>query len=324
VAEAAPPSAPAAATDIVVVAGPTGSGKSALAVALAEAFAGTVINADSMQVYREARVLTARPRPADEARAPHRLFGVLAAADPCSAGRWLEMAEAEILAVQVEGLLPIVVGGTGLYLEALLQGLAPVPAVPPEVRREAERLHGELGGERFRAMLIAGDPASAKLHQSDRQRLLRAWEVLAATGTPLAEWRQRQGAQDARARSAAVILLLPPREELYPALEARFERMLEDGGLEEARALHALDLDPTLPLLRAVGIRELLEHLSGKTSLAGAVASAKQATRRYAKRQMTWFRHRLDADLRIDEQFSESLYPKIFSFIRQRLLTRRR
>jgi tRNA dimethylallyltransferase len=234
------------------------------------------------------------------------------------------MAEAEILAAQGQGLLPVVVGGTGLYLEALLNGLAPVPALPPEVRREAERLHGELGGKRFRAMLIAGDPASAKLHQGDRQRLLRAWEVLAATGTPLAEWQQRQGARGARARSAAVILLLPPREDLYPALEARFERMLEDGGLEEARALHALDLDPSLPLLRAVGIRELLDHVAGKTGLAEASALAKQATRRYAKRQMTWFRHRLDADLRIDEQFSESLYPKIFSFIRQRLLTRRR
>ncbi|MDZ3837811.1 MAG: tRNA (adenosine(37)-N6)-dimethylallyltransferase MiaA [Rhodospirillales bacterium] len=323
-AEAAPPSASAAAANIVVVAGPTGSGKSALAVALAEAFGGSVINADSMQVYREARVLTARPGPADEARAPHRLFGVLAAADRCSAGRWLEMAEAEILAARVEGLLPVVVGGTGLYLEALLNGLAPVPAVPPEVRREAERLHGGLGGKRFRAMLIARDPASAKLHEGDRQRLLRAWEVLAATGTPLAEWQQRQGARDARARSAAVILLLPPREDLYPALEARFERMLEDGGLEEARALHALDLDPALPLLRAVGIRELLDHVAGKTGFAEASALAKQATRRYAKRQMTWFRHRLDADLRIDEQFSESLRPKIFSFIRQRLLTRRR
>lgn len=308
---------------MIVVAGPTGSGKSALAVALAEALGGSVINADSMQVYREARVLTARPTPADEARAPHRLFGVLAAADPCSAGRWLEMAEAEILAARAEGRLPVVVGGTGLYLEALLRGLAPVPPVLSEIRDDARRLHAELGGKRFRAMLIAGDPASARLAAGDRQRLLRAWEVLAATGVPLSDWQRRQGG-GGRAEAAVVVVLEPPRELLYPALDARFERMLEDGGLDEARALQALDLDPALPLLRAVGIRELLDHLSGKITLAEAVALAKQATRRYAKRQMTWFRHRLTADLRLREQFSESLYPEIFSFIRQRLLTRRR
>jgi tRNA dimethylallyltransferase len=147
--------------------------------------------------------------------------------------------------------------------------------------------------------------------------------VLAATGAPLAEWQRRQ-AGGGRAEASLVVLFEPPRQRLYPALDARFERMLEDGGLEEARALQALNLDPTLPLLRAVGIRQLLDHLEGKTSLAEAGALAKQATRRYAKRQMTWFRHRLAADLRVSEQFSESLYPEIFSFIRQRLLTRRR
>jgi tRNA dimethylallyltransferase len=308
---------------VIAVAGPTGSGKSALAIALAEAFDGSVINADSMQVYREARILTARPGPEDEARVPHRLFGVLAANDPCSAGRWRAMAEAEILAAEVDGRLPVVVGGTGLYLEALLHGLAPVPPVPPEVREDARRLHAELGGERFREALVARDPASARLAAGDRQRLLRAWEVLAATSVPLAEWQRRQ-AGGGCAETSVVVLLEPPRERLYPALEARFERMLEHGGLEEARALQGFHLDPTLPLLRAVGIRQLLDHLSGKTSLAEAVALAKQATRRYAKRQMTWFRHRLTADLRLNEQFSESLYPEIFSFIRQRLLTRRR
>lgn len=307
---------------MIVVAGPTGSGKSALALALAEAFSGTVVNADSMQVYREARVLTARPSPADEARVPHRLFGILAAADPCSAGRWLRLAEEELAAAEVEGRLPIVVGGTGLYLEALLKGLAPVPPVSAEVRREAERLFTELGGQRFRENLIARDPGAARLPQGDRQRLLRAWEVLAATGTPLAEWQRRQDVAR-RAGEATVILLLPPRETLYPALEARFERMLAEGGLEEARALHALGLDPALPLPRAVGIRELLGHLAGRTDLEEAIAAAKQATRRYAKRQMTWFRHRLAPDLRLDEKFSQSLWPQMFSFIRRRLLTRR-
>lgn len=313
---------------MIVVAGPTGSGKSALALALAEAFRGTVINADSMQVYREARVLTARPSPEDEARVPHRLFGVLAADDPCSAGRWLRLAEAEAAAAEAAGRLPVVVGGTGLYLEALLKGLAPVPPVPPEVRRQAERLHAELGGKSFREALITRDPASAWLPAGDRQRLLRAWEVLAATGMPLAEWQRQQTQSDPKRCSwstrSIVVLLEPPRAHLYAALEDRFERMLAEGGLEEARELHALGLDPALPLMRAVGIRELLAHLGGKAALAEAVAAAKQATRRYAKRQMTWFRHRLVADLRLSEQFSESLQRETFAFIRQRLLTRRR
>jgi tRNA dimethylallyltransferase len=308
---------------LIVVAGPTGSGKSALAIGLAEAFCGTVVNADSMQVYREARILTARPGREDEVRVPHRLFGVLAADDPCSAGRWRAMAEAEVVAAETEGRLPVVVGGTGLYLEALLHGLAPVPPVPPAARQDARRLHAQLGGQRFREALIGRDPASARLAAGDRQRLLRAWEVLAATGVPLVDWQRRQ-AGGGRADTSLVVLLEPPRQRLYPALEARFERMLDHGGLEEAVALQALNLDPALPLLRAVGVRQLLDHLSGKTSLAEAVALAKQATRRYAKRQMTWFRHRLAGDLRICEQFSESLRPQIFSFIRLRLLTRRR
>ncbi|HYN39797.1 MAG TPA: tRNA (adenosine(37)-N6)-dimethylallyltransferase MiaA [Rhodospirillales bacterium] len=305
----------------IVVAGPTGSGKSALAVAMAEAFSGTIINADSMQVYREARVLTARPTPEDDARVPHRLFGVLAASDPCSAGRWLALAQAQLAAAETERRLPIVTGGTGLYLEALLKGLAPVPPVPTEVRHEARRLHAELGGERFREMLIAHDPASARLAFGDRQRLLRAWEVLAATGTPLSEWQRRQTGEGTGCGSM-VILFAPSRERLYPALDARFERMLAEGGLEEARALRSLGLDPALPLMRAVGIRQLLEHLEGALALDAAVSAAKRATRRYAKRQMTWFRHRIVADLRLDEQFSESRRDEIFAFIRQRLLTR--
>lgn len=308
---------------MIIIAGPTGSGKSALAMALARTFAGTVINADSMQVYREARVLTARPSAEDEARVPHRLFGVLAADDPCSAGRWLRLANAEAAAAEAAGRLPVVVGGTGLYLEALLEGLAPVPPVPDEVRNEARRLHAELGGNSFRAALIARDPASARLPAGDRQRLLRAWEVLDATGVPLSDWQRRQP-EGRRGGIAAVVLLLPPRERLYPALDGRFERMLAEGGLDEARALQALGPGAGLPLMRAVGIRQLLDHLSGETSLDAAVAAAKQATRRYAKRQMTWFRHRLGADLCVPEQFSESLRPEIFSFIRRQLLTRRR
>lgn len=303
----------------LIIAGPTGSGKSALALGLAEALGGTVINADSMQVYRDARLLTARPTAADEARVPHRLFGMLAASDPCSAGRWRALADAECAAAERAGRPALVVGGTGLYLEAMLKGLAPVPPVPEAVRREAARLFETLGGERFRALLIERDPRAAGLAPRDRQRLLRAWEVLSATGRPLAHW-QAQAAHPPE-RAFFIVLLSPPREILYPALDARFERMLAAGGLDEAWALHRRDLDPDLPLLKAVGIRQLLTHCAGAISLDAATAAAQQATRNYAKRQMTWVRHRLVADLCVREKFSERIAAEMFPIIRRQLLT---
>jgi tRNA dimethylallyltransferase len=311
------PSSPPA----VVVAGPSGSGKSALALALAEEIGGTIINADSMQVYREAQVLTARPSQAEEARVPHRLFGILAADDPCSAGRWLSLAEAEVAAAHRAGRTAIIVGGSGLYLEALLSGLSPVPPIAPKIRHDARRLLATLGNEGFRARLIERDPATARLAAGDRQRLLRAWEVVEATGRSLADWHE-EGTTDKPARAFVVVLLCPPRETLYPLLDARFDSMLAAGGLEEARALHGRGLDPELPLMKAVGVRQLLAHVAGSVSLEAARTAAKRATRQYAKRQMTWFRHRLAADLCVREQFSESLRAEIFPFIRRRLLTR--
>src|SRR5512144_3283938 len=180
---------------VLIVGGPTGSGKSALALDAAEAFAGTVINADSMQVYRELRVLTARPSPSDEARVPHRLFGVLPAAERCSAGNWLGLAQAEIVTARNAGRLPIVVGGTGLYLKALSQGLAEVPPVPAAIRAEAEALYAEIGGEAFRRELARVDPQGAsRLPPTDRQRFVRAYEVARATGRPLSDWQRRRPA----------------------------------------------------------------------------------------------------------------------------------
>ncbi len=181
---------PQSETPAIIVAGPTGSGKSALALALAESFAGTVINADSVQVYREARVLTARPSPADEERVPHRLFGVLAASDPCSAGRWQMLAETEIAAATAAGRLAILVGGSGLYIRALVEGLVAVPPIPAEVRQRGQRVLESLGGESFRAELAARDPAVSVLPAGDRQRLLRAWEVIETTGRPLSAWQR--------------------------------------------------------------------------------------------------------------------------------------
>ena len=315
---------PTAATPLVIVAGPTASGKSALALALAEALSGTIINADSMQVYRDLAVLTARPGAAELARAPHRLYGVIDAAEACSAGRWRDLALAEIAAARAEDRLPILAGGTGLYLRALLDGLAPVPPVPPEIRAAARARHAELGGPAFRAALAALDPdAAERLAAGDTQRLIRAYEVAKATGKTLASWRRGQSAPDFR---AAAILLLPPREVLYQACDARFLAMMRRGAEAEVQALLARHLDPALPAMKAVGVPELAQLIAGRLTREAAIAAAQQATRRYAKRQYTWFRHQLREGVGLSkrviaEQFSESLVPEILPFIRQFLLT---
>ncbi|MSO53827.1 MAG: tRNA (adenosine(37)-N6)-dimethylallyltransferase MiaA [Rhodospirillales bacterium] len=304
----------------LVVAGPTASGKSRLAVDAAEAFGGVVINADSLQVYRELRILTARPTPADEARVPHRLFGVLSAAERCSAGRWRELALAEINAAWSEKRLPIIVGGTGLYLEALLKGLAPIPDISPEATRAAEARLTELGGETFKAELVARDPSTSRIRPSDRQRLVRAAAVLDATGRPLSEW-QAKGRGEAAGARFATILLAPPREQLASAIEGRFTGMVAQGALDEVRAFRSLGLDAGLPAAKALGLRELGGHLDGTASLDEACRQATAASRRYAKRQMTWFRHRLTDPAVFSAQYSESLTEQIFSFIRRFLLT---
>jgi tRNA dimethylallyltransferase len=310
---------------LVVIGGPTASGKSGLAIAVAEAFGGTVINADSMQVYRDLRILTARPTPVDEARVPHRLYGVLDGAELCSAARWRAMALAEIEAAAAAGRLPVVVGGTGLYLRALTEGLAEIPPVPDEIRAASRALHAEIGGAAFRERLAALDPAgAARLPPGDTQRLIRAYEVAAATGRPLGAWLDaaRREAQRLDAEIATIVLQ-PPRGPLHEACDARFAAMIEHGGaLDEVRALVARGLDPALPVMKAVGVRELAACLAGALPLAEAVARAQRETRRYAKRQTTWFRHQAPAGATIiGEQFSERLVPGIFSFIRQFLLT---
>lgn len=289
-------------------------------MAIAAATGGVVINADSAQVYAELRVLSARPSPEDEARVPHRLYGVLPAAERCSAGRWLALATRAIADARSAGLLPLIVGGTGLYLRALTHGLAPVPPVPAEVRTAAQALYDRIGAAAFREVLRGLDPeAAGRLPQSDRQRLLRAYEVAVATGHTLGAWQRRAGSR--RDRSVATVLMVPPREALYPALDARFHGMIAAGAVEEVRALLALGLDPALPAMKALGVRELAAYLRNELPLASAVAAAQQATRRFAKRQMTWFRHQVAADAVFFEQYSERILPEMFSFIRGRGLT---
>jgi tRNA dimethylallyltransferase len=310
---------------IVIVAGPTGSGKSACALAVAEEFRGTIINADSMQVYRDLEILTARPDADAMARVPHRLYGVLDAAEACSVGRWRTLALEEIAAARAAGRLPILAGGTGLYLGALLNGLAAVPAIDPAIREAARALHAELGPAGFHARLAERDPvAAARLSPADTQRLLRAWEVVTATGEPLAQWQARQ--EPAPRWRAAAIVLMPPRDALYAALDQRFLAMLGGSAVEEVRTLVARGLSPRLPAMKAVGVPEIAAWLSGTLDREDAVAAAQQATRRYAKRQFTWLRHRFEVTehmqkLQVDAQFSESLRPEIFSFIRHFLLT---
>lgn len=318
---------------VIVIAGPTASGKSALGLAVAEAFGGTIVNADSIQVYRELEILSARPGPAELARAPHRLYGVLSAAERCSAARWRALALDEIAAAQgaAQGAsrLPVLVGGTGLYLRALLDGLSPIPDIPAEIRAAALGRMAALGAPAFHAELGRRDPAmAARLAPADRQRLVRAWEVLEATGRSLADWQREPAvaAGEGPALAPLCFVLEPPRPALYAACDARFRAMVDAGALAEAERLARLGLDPNLPAMKAVGVPELIAHLRGEMALEPAIAAAQQATRRYAKRQLTWFRHQMAGAERlhpggVGAQFLERLQPSIFAFIRQFLLT---
>ncbi|MBM3539221.1 MAG: tRNA (adenosine(37)-N6)-dimethylallyltransferase MiaA [Alphaproteobacteria bacterium] len=304
------------APSVVVIGGPTACGKSALAVRLAETFDGTVINGDALQVYRELSVLTARPGSSEARRAPHRLYGVLSVHQPCSAARWRTMALAAIAAAHGRGRLPIVVGGTGLYLRALMEGLSPVPAIDPEVRRSARSRHAELGAERFHAELSRLDPVMGKrLQASDSQRVIRAWEVITATGRSLSLFQKIRPAKPAL--RFVPLVILPPREALVAACDRRAARMLEEGALDEVKALLAMQANPSLPAMKAVGVRELGEHLAGRVSRQEALEALQRATRQYAKRQITWFRRQMPEAQIWREQFSESLELEIFPFIRK-------
>ncbi len=269
----------------LIVAGPTCSGKSALALHLAQRLGGTVINADSMQVYRELRVLTARPSPADEAAAPHRLYGVRPAAAAGSAAWWRGAA----LEAMAASAVPILCGGTGLYLRALTAGLADIPAPGEDARGEARALLAAEGPAALHARLAAADPATAAtLRPGDGQRLARAWEVWRGTGQGLAAWRRSAPAPSGW--SFRMVLLDPPRPALRSAIAARFTAMLAGGALEELDALLALQLDAALPVMRAHGVAELAAYRAGSFDLAEAARRTVLATGQYTKRQATWFR----------------------------------
>lgn len=309
----------------LLLAGPTASGKSALALALAERFGGTVINADSMQVYRELRVITARPTEEEEARVPHRLYGVRPAAEAASVAWWRGAALAAMVEAREAGRLPILCGGTGMYFSALTQGLSDIPPIPQAARDEARRLLAEDGPAALHARLLAADPETAsRLRPTDSQRIARAWEVWRGTGRGLAAWQAGGGTGPAPWHFAA-IRIDPPRDALRAAIAARWATMLDGGAIEEVRALVAQGLDPALPAMRAHGVPELAAHLAGRMTLAEASARAMLNTGQYTKRQATWFRHHALADVsrthtihaRIAAmtQFSESFMADVFAFV---------
>jgi len=275
---------------IWLITGPTASGKTSLALALARAARGEIVNADSMQLYRDLRVLTARPSAQDEAAAPHHLFGVADAADGWSVGRWLRAALPVLADIASRGRTAVVVGGTGLYFAALTKGLADAPPIPAAARREAEALYDAVGEAEFRRRAAELDPDVGRISPGDRQRLVRLYEVAATAGAPLSALR-RATAPALAPGSWAGVVLEPPREALYARCDARLAAMLADGAVAEVRALLARELSPSLPAMKAVGVREIGEHLAGRASLAEALARAQQQTRRYAKRQLTWLRN---------------------------------
>ena len=308
----------------LIVAGPTASGKSALALVLADRLNGTIINADSMQVYRELRVLTARPTPEDEARAPHRLYGIRGAAKLGSVAWWRGEALAAMTTAHNEGRLPILTGGSGLYFLSLTKGLAEIPDPGPQARAEARTLLATLGAPALHARLAADDPATAaRLNPADSQRVARAWEVWRGTGTGLAAWQAQRG-EPAPWRFTA-ILLQPLRADLRTAIAGRFATMLEQGALAEVRALLALHLEPALPAMRAHGVPELATHLRGEIALAEAARRTEMVTGQYTKRQATWFRHHalapaartrtIHARFGTTEQFSERELEEIIAFV---------
>jgi len=274
---------------LLLLGGPTASGKTALALHAAERLNGEIVNADSMQVYAGLDLIAAQPNAAETAAAPHHLFASLDPSERCSVGRWSRLALEQIAEIQARGRTPILVGGTGLYFKALLDGLAPAPDIPDAVQREVQALFDSGGLSALRDEARRLDPeAASRIADGDRQRLMRIVAVARATGCTLSEL-QKDTRPLIDPDTAFGVAITPPREALYARIEARFDQMIDAGALEEARALATRDLDPSLPALKAVGLPPLLAHLAGESSLEAAIETAKRDSRRYAKRQFTWF-----------------------------------
>lgn len=315
---------------LIVVAGPTASGKSALGLAIAGHIGGTIINADSMQIYRDLRILTARPSDEEMAQAPHRLYGAVDGAVKGMAALWRDMAREAIAEAAAAGRVPILLGGTGMYLRVLLEGMVELPPIPEPARQEARAKLAALGPEGLHAALATIDPdTAARLKPGDSQRLARAWEVAVGTGKGLSRW-QAEAPMNAAPMPNPVfrLLLRPDRAALYARIDRRFEAMLAAGALEEARAVLArTDLPADAPMRKAHGLPELMRHLRGEIGLDEAVRVGQMNTRHYAKRQTTWFKNQFLSDLVVENDLSQqenfNLEAEIFPFIVRYLLTAR-
>ncbi len=304
----------------VLICGPTASGKSALALELARAFGGVIVNADSMQVYAELRIITNRPAPEEEAAAPHWLYGTRPAREPYSAVLWLGDVKAALAEAEAQGQLPIIVGGTGLYFKALTEGLSEIPEIPPEIRARYRRAAEEGPVEALYGELARRDPVTAaRLRPSDPQRIVRALEVIEATGRPLAEWQAAKEPPVLPLSQTYPIALTMDRQALYTRCDGRFEAMIENGAFGEARAIAALGLDPSLPAMRAVGLPPLLRFVRGEVPLEEAASAAKTATRNYAKRQLTWIKSNFQEWNTIEAQLSERTKRDLTIIIEKRL-----
>ena len=291
---------------LALIAGPTASGKSSLALALAERANGVVINADSAQVYRDLRLVTARPDAAAEARAPHRLYGTRDGADACSAADWAADARAAIAEAHDAGRLPILVGGTGLYLRTLIEGIAPVPEIDPAVRRAVRALPV---GEAHAALTEEDPEAAARLRPGDTTRIARALEVVRSTGRTLSSWQAEKHGGIGGEVTLKPLILLPPRDWLHARCDARFQAIFSDEGIAEVRRLLARHLPALAPVMRAIGVPEIAAFLRGEATREAALAAGRTATRQYAKRQYTWFRRQPPAEW---PRFEEALEGEAF------------
>ncbi len=284
---------------VALIAGPTASGKSALALRLAEAAGGAVINADSAQIYRDLPILSAAPSVEDRERAEHLLYGVLDGTKPCSAAEWADMAKVEIARLHDQGRLPILVGGTGLYLRTLLDGIAPIPSIDPAIRAT---VRGNSVAENLAELTPLDPVAATTLNPGDTTRIARALEVVKSTGRTLKEWQEERAGGIGEAINLKPLVLLPPRLWLYERCDRRFAAMVGQGALAEVEALLARNLDPHLPVMRAIGVAELGAHLRDELALDEAVVTGQRVTRQYAKRQYTWFAHQPPSDwLRVED-----------------------
>lgn len=304
-------------TPVICIAGPTASGKSALAMKLAARVRGEIVNADSMQVYKDLPCLTAIPSAADRKAVPHHNYAVLDGSERCSVARWLDMTRQVVADIRARGHVPLLVGGTGLYIRAALDGITPLPDIPPDIRARSVAMHREMGGRAFREELARHDPELAhRLKDGDSQRLVRGMEVALATGRPLSEL-QEAPPEGALEGPVLTVLVMPERRELYHRIDTRLPRMLANGAIAEAQRIAARNLDPSLPVMKAVGLPPLLDYTRGLVTGDAAVELACRDTRRYAKRQITWFRHQFSAMFSEEnicgEQYSESFFDKILS-----------